>query len=311
MKQTPIQSADLRASVIAVPPFAMEGDGNPSRRENQKLLAWLAGGGVRSFMYGGNANFFHLGREGYVRALDLLAELVPDDAWLLPSMGPDFGKAMDQAPLLAARGFPTAMMLPSSAPTTPQGVAEGARRLADAFGGPIVIYLKSDGYIAPSDLAKLMDEGRIAAIKYAVVRAAPSADPYLEQIVAACGAERVVSGIGERPAIEHWRRFGLRAFTSGSICVAPRSSMALLAALRSGRYDEAERLRALFIPLEDLRDAHSPILVLHSAVDAAGIASTGRIAPFLSNLTDVAILDAVTAAAKVLHQHEHERALRS
>jgi 4-hydroxy-tetrahydrodipicolinate synthase len=87
--------------------------------------------------------------------------------------------------------------------------------------------------------------------------------------------------------------------------------MALLAALRSGRYDEAERLRALFIPLEDLRDAHSPILVLHSAVDAAGIASTGRIAPFLSNLTDVAILDAVTAAAKVLHQHEDERAFSS
>ena len=45
----------------------------------------------------------------------------------------------------------------------------------------------------------------------------------------------MISGIGERPAIAHWKHFGLRAFTSGSVCVGPRGSTAILAALKDIR----------------------------------------------------------------------------
>ena len=94
----------------------------------------------------------------------------------------------------------------------------------------------------------------------------------------------VISGIGERPAIVHIRDFGLQAFTSGSVCVGPKGSTALLAALKHRDYDAAEVLRARFIPLEDLRDGLSPIRVLHEAVSLAGIADMGPILPMLSNI---------------------------
>jgi hypothetical protein len=49
-------------------------------------------------------------------------------------------------------------------------------------------------------------------------------------------------------------------------------------------------------------DGHSPILVLHAAVEAAGIARTRDIGPFLANLDDPAVLDAIRAAAQALRR---------
>ena len=110
-------------------------------------------------------------------------------------------------------------------------------------------------------------------------------------------------GIGERPAIAHWRRFGLRAFTSGSVCVAPRGSMRLLHLLKEQRFGEAEALRAKYLPLEDCRDAMGPIRVLHDAVTLAGIADMGSILPLLSNL-DAAERARVLPAARALLAHD-------
>ncbi len=44
--------------------------------------------------------------------------------------------------------------------------------------------------------------------------------------------------------------------------------------------------RAAFLPLEDCRDAYSPIRVLHDAVTLAGIADMGPMLPMLSNLPE-------------------------
>jgi dihydrodipicolinate synthase/N-acetylneuraminate lyase len=93
-----------------------------------------------------------------------------------------------------------------------------------------------------------------------------------------------VSGIGERPAVVHGRTFGLSGFTTGSGCLAPRLSNALLAAMAEGDWARAETLRAEFLPLEDLRDAWGPARVLHHATELAGIARTGPIPPYVSAL---------------------------
>jgi dihydrodipicolinate synthase/N-acetylneuraminate lyase len=50
-------------------------------------------------------------------------------------------------------------------------------------------------------------------------------------------------------------------------------------------FDQAETLRSEFIPLEDLRDAWGPAKVLHSAIELAGIAETGNVPPFVSDLS--------------------------
>ncbi len=75
--------------------------------------------------------------------------------------------------------------------------------------------------------------------------------------------------------------------------------MDMLRAIKSGDFTTAERIQAIFRPLEDLRNAINPIRVLHTAVSLAGIADTGPIIPLLS---EVAEKDrpAIQAAAKEL-----------
>ncbi|MEO8487054.1 MAG: dihydrodipicolinate synthase family protein [Betaproteobacteria bacterium] len=284
MKTTPVTHADLARSVIAVPPLARRPDLSLDRAANRALISHLEAGGIRSLMYGGNANFYHLAVSAYAETVDMLAELVGPETWLLPSAGPDFGKLIDQAAILRARAFPTAMLLPMTFPFTDAGLADGIRRFTDAIGKPAVVYIKADPYLKPATLGALQREGRLVAIKYAVVREDPSRDAYLDALLKELPHAMVVSGIGERPAIVHLRDFGLTSFTTGSGCIAPHLSMALLGALMHKRYDEAEPIRARFLPLEDARDAISPIRVLHDAVTLSGVADCGPMLPMLTGL---------------------------
>jgi dihydrodipicolinate synthase/N-acetylneuraminate lyase len=303
MKTTPVTAHDLTASVIAVPPLARRADFALDAEANRALVRHLESGGVRTLMYGGNANFYHLPVSEYAATLELVARSVATDTWVIPSAGADYGKLMDQAAILRDLAFPTAMALPFGKPSNDAGVATALRRFSDRLGKPIVAYVKGSGYIEPATLGALAKDGVLCAIKYAIVREHPSDDPYLADLVEKVDRGLVVSGIGERPAIVHWRDFGLRAFTSGSVCVAPRGSMRLLALLKAGNYEEASKIRAAYIPLEDQRDALGPIRVLHDAVTLAGIADLGPVLPMISNLAP-AERAAVQPIAKALLAHD-------
>jgi 4-hydroxy-tetrahydrodipicolinate synthase len=302
MKTSPVEVADLGRSVIAVPALARRPDLSLDEGENEWLLAHLRAGGVSSFMYGGNANLYHVGVSEFALLLDLLARLARPDDWMIPSVGSDFGKAIDQAAIARGFDFPTVMVLPHRFPAVPAGVATGLRRIADAYGKPIIAYVKDLDYIAAQDLGRLARDGVLAAVKYGVVLSDPAQDPYLDAVLEHVDRSLVISGIGERPVLVHWTKFGLRAFTSGSVCVAPALSTAILRALQAGDEATASRLRAAFMPLEDLRDAHSPIRVLHEAVRVAGIAESGPLQPLFANIDDPAILADIAAAARALKQ---------
>jgi dihydrodipicolinate synthase/N-acetylneuraminate lyase len=300
MKTSAVTTEDLARSVIAVPPLARRNDMSLDPGENRRLVEHLGRGGVSTLLYGGNANLYNVGVSDYGALLDLLEECAPEDAWMIPSIGADFGKALDQAAILRGRAFPTAMVLPLASPLTTPGVAGGLRRLADAYGRPLIVYVKAEGYLTPGEVAALVKDGVACAVKYAIVRKDPKNDAFLAELVQKAGIGRIVSGIGERPAIDHLTVFGLTGFTSGSVCVAPALSSAILAALKSGDIAAASRLRESFLPLEDLRDLHSPIRVLHEAVRLAGVAGTGPLYPFLSNIEDRQVLDSIGAAAREL-----------
>jgi dihydrodipicolinate synthase/N-acetylneuraminate lyase len=300
VKTTPVTHADLARSVIAVPPLARNADLSLNRTANAALIKHLEAGGVRSLMYGGNANFYHIPVSTYQQTLEMIAELVGADTWVLPSAGPEYGRLVDQAAILRNLSFPTAMVLPMTFPFTDEGLATGIRHFTDKFGKAAVVYIKSENYIRPDTLAKLCEEKRVVAIKYAAVRANPADDPYLNSLLAVLDRDLVVSGIGERPAIVHVRDFGLTSFTSGSVCVAPKGSMQLLQQLKDKRYAEAEKIRARYMPLEDCRDEISPIRVLHDAVSLAGIADMGPMLPHLTGL-DAAHRARVAPVAKALY----------
>ena len=72
------------------------------------------------------------------------------------------------------------------------------------------------------------------AIKYAVVRADPAVDPYLDELLARVDRKFVISGIGERPAVLHVEQWGLPGFTTGSGCVAPALSQRVFDACARG-----------------------------------------------------------------------------
>jgi hypothetical protein len=210
MKTTPITFDDLAASVIAVPPLARHADYSLNRAANLALIRSLEAGGVTSLMYGGNANFYHLPIGQLAEVLDELEALAADDTWVLPSVGADYGRMIDALPVLKVRNFPTVMVLPALFPTTTAGVERGICDLSDALGKPVILYIKREDYLTPEGIERLVNEGRVAAIKYAVVRKNPSEDVLLAELCQRLDKRYLISGIGERPVVEHYRDFGLK-----------------------------------------------------------------------------------------------------
>ena len=272
---------ELSESVLAVPPLARRQDLSIDPAQNIALIRHMEAGGQRILLYGGNANMYHCSLHDYAELLELLAANTADTTRVIPSIGPDFGKMMDQARLLRGSGYRTAMVLPMQGFTTPEGVAEGIERFVQAAGMPVTLYLKDEKYLEPERLGRLVAQGHIVAIKYAVVRPNPADDPYLMALIQNIGLARIVSGMGERPVLEHLGRFGLASFTTGSGCIAPRISMKLLRALKKRDLNAAEPLHTKFMPLENLRESISLITVLHEAVTLSGVADMGPHLPLL------------------------------
>ena len=173
----------------------------------------------------------------YAHLLEQLAADAADTTRVIPAIGPDFGKMMDQAQLLKGTGYRTAMVLPMQGFTTPEGVATGISKFVDTAGIPVTLYIKSEQYVDIETLGRLVDEGRIIAVKYAIVRDEPANDPYLQALIDRITAAKIVSGMGERPTLVHLARFGLASYTTGSGCIAPKASMALLQALKQNLHD--------------------------------------------------------------------------
>lgn len=284
MKTTSVTPADLGASVFAVPPLARNADLTLNRAANAAQIRHIEAGGVTSILYGGNANLFHVGASEYPALLDMLEELGGANTWMIPSVGPEFGLLMDQIAVLKPRQFPTAMVLPLASPGTSDGLEIGIAHAAETFGRQLILYIKSETGLTPEALGRLVKRGVVCAVKYGIERPDPKQDEFLKRILDQVDRRLVVSGMGERPAVVHLRDFGLAGFTSGCVCIAPKSAMLLLKAMQRKDWDEAERLRALFLPLEECRIRLHLIRVLHDALTLSGIADMGPILPMLSNI---------------------------
>jgi dihydrodipicolinate synthase/N-acetylneuraminate lyase len=303
----------LTRSVLAVPPLARKKDLTLDEGENTKLIRHIEAGGIRTLLYGGNANFYHIALSEFDQVLGYLELAADPQTLVIPSVGPAYGTMMDQAKLIRRRHFETVMVLPQQGVTTADGVEEGIRRFVQAAGIPALLYIKNEGYIEPENVNRLVDAGLISGIKYAIVRNDPAKDDYLSKLVKLVDPKIIISGIGEQPAIVHMRDFGLGGFTSGCVCIAPRLSAAMLLATRGLGTDAikwamAEQIRMLFKPLEDLRNAINPIRVLHEAVRLAGISNTGPLLPLMSNLSESDHRAVGEAATRLLHAQDETRA---
>jgi dihydrodipicolinate synthase/N-acetylneuraminate lyase len=302
-------SGDLRG-VFAVPPLARRADVRRSLdfEESGRLVRHMAAGGITRFLYGGNAFLYHVTLAEYEALLEWMAGF-SEGHWAIPSLGPSYGRAIDQAVLLARHRFRCAMALPCADPRDAAGLEAGLREVSQAAGMPLILYLKdepnfgADLQAGLDAVARLVRDGVCVAIKYAVVRADPGRDAYLQALLERVDRGLVISGIGERPAIVHMREFGLPGFTTGSGCLAPRLSQRLWEACARADWAAAERTRARFLDHEDKRDAWGPARVLHAAIELAGVAQMGPIPPFVSALPE-APRGELAAIARALHEDE-------
>ena len=305
MRTSTIDADDLRG-VFAVPPLARKVDAARSLdfEQSERIVRHVTSGGITRLIYGGNAFLYHLTLAEYEQLLDWLVHL---DGCVIPSAGPDYGRAIDQATLLRTRRFPCVMVLPCSDPRDAVGLEAGYREIAEAANTKLILYLRDeenfgkDKEAGRDSIARLVDDGVCIGIKYAIVRDDPSRDDYLEDLLRRVDRKFIISGIGERPAIAHLSQWKLPGFTTGSGCIAPHASQLLFEACAEGDFKRAESLRSAFIPLEDLRDKWGPAQVLHAAVELAGIARTGPVPPFLSPATHEQ-LDRILPDAQTLLQ---------
>jgi len=303
MRTSALTTDDFRG-VFPVPPLCRNNDARRTINfaETEKIARHIAAGGIHNFLYGGNAFLYHLTLAEFEALLDW-SNGMDDNFLMIPSAGPSYGRAMDQAPLLRRYSFPTVMLLPCADPRDAAGLERGYREFAEACGIPLIVYLKDENNFGADKeagldaVARLVNDGVCIGIKYAVVRKNPSEDAYLDGLLKRVDRKHVISGIGERPAIEHMRDFKLPGFTTGSGCVAPAMTRSMFEANVKGDWAEAASIREHFIPLEDLRDAWGPARVLHAAVELAGIAKSGPISPYVTPISAAQLSELEPVAA--------------
>jgi dihydrodipicolinate synthase/N-acetylneuraminate lyase len=279
----------LPPGVYPVPPLARKRDARRSLDcvQNEKILRHLQKHGITNVVYGGNAFLYHVTLSDYQDLIEWAAGFTPEFS-IIPAVGPSYGRAIDQAPLVRRHRFPAVLALPCGDPRDALGLEAGLREIAEACGVPLSIYIKneadfgSDRDAGLDAVGRLVDSNVCGTVKYAIVRKDPAGDPYLTGLLRRVPASRVISGIGERPAVIHMRDFHLSGFTTGSGVLAPRLSRELFEACLRQDYAAAEDLRRAFLPFEDLRDAWGAAPVLHAGIEAAGLAETGPVPPFVS-----------------------------
>ncbi|MEM7316707.1 MAG: dihydrodipicolinate synthase family protein, partial [Planctomycetota bacterium] len=110
--KTKLEPNDITRSVIAVPPLARNDDLSINVEANRTIAGYLESGGIRSILYGGNANFYHIRLSEYADLLSMIREVISGDTWAIPSVGPAYGTMMDQAQVVREFDFPTVMILP-------------------------------------------------------------------------------------------------------------------------------------------------------------------------------------------------------
>jgi len=275
-----INSEIIHRSIFVVPPLARDNNGIFSKKENKKIIEHLINSGVKNLMYGGNANFYNIRPTEFKSILKNLKNLIEDETWLIPSIGPDFGKMKDQTDIVKELGFPTLMILPyMEGGTKENGRVLAIESISKRFGMPVILYIKDENYISPKNVLKLCRNNNVCGIKYAIVKKDPSKDTYLKELINLIDSKLIISGIGEKPVISHFKDFGLKCFTTGSGSIAPRLSIKLFESLKNGILKESYSIRSKFLNFENLRDKYGPPQVLHLGVNACGIAKLGEMQP--------------------------------
>ncbi|MFE7135157.1 dihydrodipicolinate synthase family protein [Streptomyces sp. NPDC057638] len=240
------------ADVVAIPVTPFAADGTVDEKAHRAVLRRLVDAGVVTLTPNGNTGeFYALTPAERDRAVEVAVEEAGERATVVAGVGHEVPTAVAAARRAAVAGARLVMVHQPVHPYASEGGwVDYHRAVADAVPGLGIVPYVRDPLLGGSALAAL---GRhcpnVVGVKYAVpdaaVFAAFARDAGLERFV-------WVAGLAELYAPSYWA-CGATGFTSGLVNAAPGISLALLAALREGRYGDAMTLWERVRPFERLR----------------------------------------------------------
>ena len=241
--------------------------------------------------------------EEYEAVVGAFLDEVGDESYVVPGIGPGFGRALEMGRIAKDLGVDGVMIMPVVGPASAMGVYNGLKAIAQKIKLPTILYQRRLDIMAVDDVIRLCQLDEIVGLKYAV----DNIDAF-KKIAEQVGDKAAMTcGMAEDPCIDYMEN-GAIGFSSRMANFVPRMSMSLLQNFMSGNKDEAERLRNLMIPFEDFRGeggARYSSSALHSAMDYIGLAG-GPVIPFAIDVSDQdlprvhAMMDALVTEEKTL-----------
>jgi 4-hydroxy-tetrahydrodipicolinate synthase len=233
-------------SGILVTPFDSHDAIAPARLE--PIVARCAAAGVDALTVNGNTSEFY--GLTFAEAERMQAEvpaIVAGRATVVAGIGRSVNEAVRLAARAKADGADAVMIHQPPDPfVSPRGIADYIRRVGDAAGLPIVLYLRNAA-IGDAAITAMTTIPGVVAVKWA------STDLMtLARAIRAAPQVQFVCGIAE-PWAPPMTALGAQGFTSGLINVAPERSVAILAALRAADFTRANALIAEIGAFEALR----------------------------------------------------------
>ncbi len=233
-------------SGILVTPFDADDAIQPARLA--PIIARCAAAGVDALTVNGNTSEFY--GLTFAEAERMQAEvpaLVAGRAKVVAGIGRSVNEAVRLASRAKADGADAVMVHQPPDPfASPRGVADYVRRVGEAAGLPVVLYLRNAG-IGDAAIAALAALPGVVAMKWA------STDLMaLARAIRAAPRIRFVCGLAE-PWAPPMTALGAQGFTSGLINVAPARSVGILRALRVGDMTRANAMIAGIETFETLR----------------------------------------------------------
>lgn len=219
--------------------------------------------------------------EEYEAVVGAFLDAAGDSAYIVPGIGPGFGRSIEMGHIARSLGVAGVMIMPVVGPGSAKGVYNGLREITKVVQLPTVLYQRRLDIMPVGDVINLCELDEVVGLKYAV----EDIDAF-DRIVERAGERAaMVCGMAEDPCIDYMSH-GAVGFSSGMANFVPRMSLTLLNRFSTGDTVEAERLRALMVPFEDFRGENGARYsgsALHAAMDYAGLAG-GPVIPFAEDV---------------------------
>ena len=281
MSTRELTAADCRdVLVVAITP--RKPDGSVDQAGVGRNVRHLIDNGARFLMpMCGTGLVYDATLEDFESVTGAFVDAADGRALVVPGIGPGYGRALEMAGIARGLGVAGVMIMPIVGPASAGGVSVGLARIAGAAGFPVVLYQRRLDIMPVDGVVDLCHRDDVVALKYAVddVQA-------FRRIADGAGAAcAMVCGMAEDPSVEYLQA-GAVGFSSGMANFVPRMSLSLLSAFQQGDVEEAERLRRLMVPFEDLRGENGARYsgsALHAAMDYAGLAG-GPVIPFAEDV---------------------------